>query len=84
MTEHSEIAEWRRLVDSYEEVIVKFEQVRSDLHKRRSSATDTVMRIIDERLELNERTLIVMREGMETAKRGMRRAEQGQRRFPSA
>ena len=68
-----DIAEWERRVDQYKEIIAKFEKVKADLLKRRQGAADSVLVLIEERSNLNDRMLQSMRQGMEAAQDELRR-----------
>ena len=56
-------------------IIDVFVKIGRDMRARRKSAMDSVMALIDERIELNERTLRSIRRDLEAARREIRRLE---------
>ncbi len=59
--------DWRRRVTQYKGLVEQFERVRSELLKRRNKASRAEQAAIDERLELNDRTLASVREELTAA-----------------
>ena len=59
--------DWRRRATQYQGLIDQFERVRTDLLKRRGKASKAEQVTIDERLEVNDRTLKSVREELSVA-----------------
>lgn len=70
-------ADLRRRATQYERLIEQFERVRTDLLKRRTQASDSEGVTIDERLQLNDRTLKSVREELKVAKEEIKRLARG-------
>jgi hypothetical protein len=69
------VATLRESVTRFEEVVTNFERLRADITRRRRGAADHVMVVLDERLEVNARTLKALKAGLELARQELKRAE---------
>src|SRR5207249_12207968 len=58
----------RESVARFEEVVASFERVRADILQRRRGAADHVMVVLDERLDVNARTLKSLKQSLELAR----------------
>ena len=75
LSDHPVLDEWKRRAQEYERIIAAFEKMGNDMRRRRIGALDSVMELLDDRIELNERTMKSMRLGLKTAQDEIRRLE---------
>jgi hypothetical protein len=68
MSEIPRIAKLEASIAIYEQTIARFERAAHRLRNRRKSAADSVMVLIDERLALNQRTLVSLKGVLATAR----------------
>ena len=74
-SDHPVVDEWKRRVEEYERIIAGFEKIGNDMRRRRVGAIDSVMVLLDERIELTERTIRSIQQGLEIARLEIKRLE---------
>lgn len=71
------IGHLRETIARFEVVVASFERTRLEILQRRQSAADHVMVELDQRLEVNARTLTALKHSLECARTEMKREQQG-------